>query len=59
MELKHDYENPEYYENRELSWVLFNQRVLGEAKDVKIPLFDRLKFLRDRKSTRLNSSHRL
>ena len=45
MELKHDYENPEYYENRELSWVLFNQRVLGEAKDVKIPLFDRLKFL--------------
>lgn len=45
MEQKFDFENPEYYENRELSWVLFNHRVLGEAKDVKIPLFDRLKFL--------------
>ena len=36
---------PEYYMNRELSWVLFNQRVLSEARDKQIPLFERLKFL--------------
>ncbi|MCL2050767.1 MAG: polyphosphate kinase 1 [Lachnospiraceae bacterium] len=33
------------YFNRELSWLLFNQRVLGEAKDNLNPLFERLKFL--------------
>ncbi len=37
--------NPEYYYNRELSWVLFNKRVLSEALDKQIPLFERLKFL--------------
>ncbi len=37
--------NPEYYTNRELSWVLFNRRVLSEARDKNIPLFERLKFL--------------
>ena len=42
---KKDFSNPSYYMNRELSWVLFNRRVLSEAKDVKIPLFERLKFL--------------
>lgn len=36
---------PEYYYNRELSWVLFNKRVLSEALDKQIPLFERLKFL--------------
>ena len=36
---------PEYYTNRELSWVKFNERVLNEARDKKIPLFERLKFL--------------
>ncbi len=36
---------PEYYMNRELSWVLFDSRVLGEARDKTIPLFERLKFL--------------
>lgn len=39
------YKNPEYYTNREMSWVLFNNRVLSEARDKKIPLFERLKFL--------------
>ena len=42
---KKDFTNPSYYTNRELSWVMFNRRVLSEAKDVKIPLFERLKFL--------------
>ena len=37
--------NPEYYTNRELSWVLFDRRVLSEARDKNIPLFERIKFL--------------
>ncbi|MBO5336180.1 MAG: RNA degradosome polyphosphate kinase [Lachnospiraceae bacterium] len=40
-----DFRNPKYYTNRELSWVLFNHRVLNEARDKSIPLFERLKFL--------------
>jgi len=36
------YEN---YFNRELSWMQFNFRVLSEARDKNIPLFERLKFL--------------
>ncbi|WP_251495924.1 RNA degradosome polyphosphate kinase [Otoolea muris] len=36
---------PENYVNRELSWLEFNYRVLGEARDKTTPLFDRLKFL--------------
>ena len=39
------YEKPEYYWNRELSWLRFNGRVLGEAQDASIPLFERLKFI--------------
>lgn len=39
------YRNPKYYVNRELSWILFNHRVLNEARDKSIPLFERLKFL--------------
>ncbi len=35
----------EYYTNRELSWLEFNYRILGEAKDKTLPLFERLKFL--------------
>ena len=41
-----DYRNPEYYYNRELSWLLFEERVLSEARDRNlVPLFERLKFL--------------
>ena len=39
------YTKPEYYRNRELSWLSFNERVLSEARDKSIPLFERLKFL--------------
>lgn len=44
-EKKKEFRNPEYYSNREMSWVLFNYRVLSEARDKHIPLFERLKFL--------------
>lgn len=39
------YSKSEYFYNRELSWIAFNNRVLGEAKDEGIPLFERIKFL--------------
>lgn len=45
MEKKNDFTNPEYYENRELSWLKFDERVLGEARDKSIPLLERLKFI--------------
>ena len=37
------YEKPEYYVNRELSWLKFDERVLSEARDKSLPLFERLK----------------
>ena len=39
------YTDPKNYVNRELSWLEFDYRVLGEARDKTTPLFDRLKFL--------------
>src|ERR1700754_2637882 len=33
------------YYNRDLSWLGFNERVLQEAADPSVPLFERLKFL--------------
>ncbi len=40
-----DVSKAEYFTNRELSWLDFNYRVLAEARDKTIPLFERLKFL--------------
>ncbi len=38
-------DNPEYFLNRSLSWLLFNRRVLEEAQDESNPLLERVKFL--------------
>jgi polyphosphate kinase len=40
-----DLQIPQLYFNRELSFLEFNQRVLEQAKDVRIPLLERVKFL--------------
>jgi polyphosphate kinase len=37
--------SPETFVNRELSWLEFNQRVLHQAEDSRIPLLDRVNFL--------------
>lgn len=44
---KHSVElqSPMYYNNRELSWLAFNERVLEEALDERNPLLERMKFL--------------
>ena len=39
------YKKSEYFRNRELSWISFDERVLNEARDKSIPLFERLKFI--------------
>ena len=40
-----DLQTPQLYINRELSFLEFNHRVLEQAKDVRIPLLERVKFL--------------
>ncbi|HED17111.1 MAG TPA: RNA degradosome polyphosphate kinase, partial [Gammaproteobacteria bacterium] len=40
-----DFTKPEYYFNRELSLLKFQERVLAQAKDENTPLLERLRFL--------------
>jgi len=40
-----DFTDPRYYENRELSWLKFNQRILNETSDDDNPLMEKLGFL--------------
>ncbi len=40
-----NFEKPEYYTNRELSWLSFNFRILSEARNKSLPSLERLKFL--------------
>lgn len=42
---KNKFTNSEYFFNRELSWLEFNERVLQETTDPKNPFFERLKFM--------------
>jgi polyphosphate kinase len=39
------FDDPTLFINRELSWIEFNARVLAEAGDDRVPLYERLKFL--------------
>ena len=45
MQKKGKFGDPKYFENRELSWLKFNQRVLDEARDKNLPILERLKFV--------------
>ena len=40
-----DLSHPDYYFNRELSWIEFNNRILHEAFDPRTPLLERLNFM--------------
>jgi len=40
-----NFKNPKLYNNRELSWLQFNTRVLKQVQDESLPLLERLKFL--------------
>ncbi len=43
--LKKSLDNPDFFLNRELSWIRFNARVLEESRDLWHPLLERVKFI--------------
>src|SRR5688572_22002969 len=43
--LEENLDNPDFYINRELSWLRFDERVLEEALDRDNPLLERVNFL--------------
>ncbi len=40
-----DFDDPSLFFNRELSWLKFNERVLHQASNAKLPLLERVKFM--------------
>ena len=38
-------DSPELFENREISWLQFNERVLQLVEDERVPLLERVKFI--------------
>ncbi|MCH7880928.1 MAG: polyphosphate kinase 1 [Proteobacteria bacterium] len=45
VEPEFDLDSPEFFLNRELTWLEFNRRVLHEAQDERTPLLERFKFV--------------
>lgn len=45
IDTEFDSHSPEWYLNRELTWLEFNKRVLHEAEDERTPLLERVKFI--------------
>lgn len=43
--MRENYDNPNNFFNRELSWLEFNNRVLEQANSTDNPLLERAKFL--------------